>query len=134
MEWLKKIIIHKTEKTNDESENLLYYIDLLKEKIKNCKIKEKKIKNKELSKNIKLLVLLIESATENKYKELTSNLIKTLSVILYFINPIDIVPDFIPFIGYLDDIFLINYFLINNKDIIVNYKNHVNYSHLKERA
>ncbi|RZK32967.1 MAG: DUF1232 domain-containing protein, partial [Hymenobacter sp.] len=34
-----------------------------------------------------------------------------LAVLLYVLNPIDLVPDFIPVLGFLDDLSLVSWFL-----------------------
>jgi uncharacterized membrane protein YkvA (DUF1232 family) len=58
-----------------------------------------------------------------KYKEIpTSSIIAILGGIIYFLSPIDIIPDFIPIIGYLDDIFVLNLVIDQVRKDIDKYK------------
>lgn len=50
-------------------------------------------------------------------------LVITLAVLLYFLLPIDLVPDFIPISGYLDDVSLILWIGAAYKDEIMNFLN-----------
>ena len=60
--------------------------------------------------NVKRLVRLIQSYAAGEYRGLDrSNMILVVAAILYFLSPIDIIPDFIPMIGLLDDITLITW-------------------------
>ena len=45
------------------------------------------------------------------------------STLLYIINPLDLAPDFIPFIGYLDDISVLTFCLKLVKSDINDFKN-----------
>ncbi len=58
-----------------------------------------------------------------KYKEIPiSSIIAILGGIIYFLSPIDIIPDFIPIIGYLDDIFVLNLVIDQVRKDIDKYK------------
>lgn len=52
--------------------------------------------------NIRLPVTLVNS------KKAFNNLLMALAVI-YILSPVDLIPDFIPLIGWLDDLFAIGY-------------------------
>jgi uncharacterized membrane protein YkvA (DUF1232 family) len=44
----------------------------------------------------------------DSYKEIpTGSMVAILACLLYFLSPIDLIPDFIPLIGYIDDVFVI---------------------------
>ena len=59
-------------------------------------------------KRIKILVSLLKDYKSKKYREVPWRVIAAVVfAILYFINPFDIIPDFIPGIGYIDDIAVI---------------------------
>ncbi len=53
------------------------------------------------------------------YKNIsTKSIIAVTAALIYFINPFDFIPDFIPIIGQLDDIFILGYLIkIVNKEI-----------------
>lgn len=54
--------------------------------------------------NIKLLFSLIKDYSSGEYKEIPwTSVAAVVSAILYFVSPIDVIPDVIPVIGYLDD-------------------------------
>ena len=60
--------------------------------------------------NVKRLVRLVQAYAAGEYRGLDrSNMILVVAAILYFLSPIDIIPDFIPMIGLLDDITLITW-------------------------
>lgn len=52
----------------------------------------------------------------------TKKRLMILAVILYIVSPVDVIPDFVPFVGYADDVilpivlFLINKFLLEDKE------------------
>ncbi len=54
-----------------------------------------------------LLAMLIDVVT-GRYRDLPfKTLLALVGAVLYFVSPIDFLPDFIPFIGYIDDVFVI---------------------------
>lgn len=60
--------------------------------------------------NIKRLVRLVRAYASGTYRELDkSNMVLVVAAVLYFISPIDIIPDYLPVVGFLDDITLITW-------------------------
>ena len=60
--------------------------------------------------------------TRYLYSSFSSSIIAILGGIIYFLSPIDIIPDFIPIIGYLDDIFVLNLVIDQVRKDIDKYK------------
>jgi uncharacterized membrane protein YkvA (DUF1232 family) len=59
---------------------------------------------------IVLLGRLLKSYADGSYRHIsTKNLITIIAGLLYFISPIDLIPDFLPMIGFMDDIALLTY-------------------------
>ncbi|SMG38460.1 Uncharacterized membrane protein YkvA, DUF1232 family [Marivirga sericea] len=62
----------------------------------------------QLKQKIFTLIRLVKAYTKGKYKEISlKSMLYTVGVLIYFITPTDIIPDFIPLSGYLDDASLI---------------------------
>jgi uncharacterized membrane protein YkvA (DUF1232 family) len=65
------------------------------------------------------LVRLLTAWTKGKYKTIPVNSILTvMAAVIYFVNPFDLVPDFIPVIGYLDDASIIAFVIKSLKSDI----------------
>jgi uncharacterized membrane protein YkvA (DUF1232 family) len=58
--------------------------------------------------DIKLLFSLVKDVIKQKYPDLPfGSLLAVLGALLYFLTPIDVLPDFLPLIGFTDDIAVI---------------------------
>ena len=66
----------------------------------------KNIKFNKIKKNIKNYINLAKRLKNDKRIPTISKILLGLAVV-YFFSPIDIIPDFIPVIGYLDDVLIV---------------------------
>ena len=58
------------------------------------------------------LVRLVSAYVTGSYRHIeTGTIIAGLAVLLYALSPIDLVPDFVPVVGFLDDLALISWFI-----------------------
>jgi len=58
------------------------------------------------------VVRLVRSYATGDYRQIqASTVISGLAVLLYVLNPIDLIPDFIPVLGFLDDLSLVSWFI-----------------------
>ncbi|HEY4649966.1 MAG TPA: YkvA family protein [Pontibacter sp.] len=73
--------------------------------------------------NLQLLSRMIKAAVAGDYKGIpTSTLVGGVAVIIYFITPIDLIPDIIPVIGLLDDASLLAWFMTSIKSELDRFK------------
>jgi uncharacterized membrane protein YkvA (DUF1232 family) len=62
----------------------------------------------EFQKSVQLLIRLVRAYASGRYKDLSvKSLLSIVAVLIYFLSPIDLVPDFLPVIGIADDIALV---------------------------
>ncbi|MBD2756449.1 YkvA family protein [Spirosoma validum] len=62
---------------------------------------------------------LLKAYTSGQYRELPwKTLIRVIAVLIYFVSPIDILPDFLPIVGLTDDIALMLWLFSGIKDDI----------------
>lgn len=58
------------------------------------------------------VVRLVRSYASGEYRDIkTSTIVSGLGVLLYVLSPIDLIPDFIPVLGWLDDLSLVSWFV-----------------------
>ena len=70
----------------------------------------------EVWESLQVLSWMIKAAVSGEYTGIpTSTLVGGIAVVLYFLSPIDFVPDFIPVIGLLDDAALLAWFMTSIK-------------------
>ncbi len=65
------------------------------------------------------LTRMLKAWIKGDYKNISArSIISVVAALIYFVNPLDFIPDFIPIFGKLDDIFVLGYLVKTlNKDI-----------------
>jgi uncharacterized membrane protein YkvA (DUF1232 family) len=65
------------------------------------------------------LVRMMRAWIKGDYKNISKkSIVAVVAALIYFINPLDLIPDFIPIIGQLDDVFILSYMIKSlNKEI-----------------
>jgi len=77
----------------------------------------------EVWENLQLLTRMLKAAMAGEYKGIpSSTLVGGVAVLIYFITPIDLIPDMIPVIGLLDDATLLAWFMTSIKVELDKYK------------
>jgi len=62
----------------------------------------------EFTNNVQLLIRMVRAYASGEYKGLPwKSLVSIVAVLIYFVSPIDIIPDFLPVIGITDDVALV---------------------------
>jgi len=73
--------------------------------------------------DIKLMISLLTDYINGNYKETPWGTIAAVAgAIVYFVSPIDVIPDFIPVVGYLDDALVIKLALDFSSSDLQDYK------------
>jgi len=99
----------------------------LKDLIERVLIKLKKISDDEksvegFSENLSLFIRILESYSSGKYKYVPWKSITLIAAgIIYFAYPTDLIPDFIPIAGLIDDVALIMWIYESISDDIENF-------------
>lgn len=58
------------------------------------------------------VVRLVRNYVSGSYRQIeTGTIVSALGVLLYTLSPVDLVPDFIPVVGFLDDLALLSWFV-----------------------
>ena len=85
-----------------------------------------KHKDLELIKNAKLLFSMASDSIKGEYKIDKMTFATIAGALAYAVIPTDVIPDFIPGIGFVDDGFVIGWTINSIKDEIENYKRFIN--------
>ena len=74
------------------------------------KATKNKIKILEVWDKLTGFIRMMKAWSKGDYKKVSlKTIIVVAAAVLYFLNPFDFIPDFIPFLGYLDDITVIGF-------------------------
>jgi len=73
--------------------------------------------------DLKILIRLVRAWAKGEYKEVpTTTIILAIAAIIYFVSPIDAIPDWIPVFGYMDDAAVVALVIYSSKDDIVAFR------------
>lgn len=96
---LVKSLMRESKRYLKDNEKLAH---LLKEAINRGNVGRKNLTN--VWDGFNLLVRLVKAWESRKYRRIPQkSLVAIVATILYLVNPLDVIPDFLPVVGYLDD-------------------------------
>ena len=73
--------------------------------------------------DIKLMISLLSDYYKGDYTDIPWNVLASIAgAIVYFVSPIDVIPDFIPVLGYVDDLYVVKLALDFAKEDLVKYE------------
>lgn len=76
------------------------------------KVKSLPDKLNKLVNQVKLLYELVRAYVDGSYREVPwASIATAVAAVVYFLSPIDLIPDMIPGLGYIDDIFVVRFAL-----------------------
>jgi uncharacterized membrane protein YkvA (DUF1232 family) len=104
----------------------LAILELLREalvKAKDIAAKENKGVATVLSEKVTILARMIKAYVSGDYKIIPwASIVKMIAVLLYFVSPLDLIPDFIPVLGLSDDFALIMWLFSSLADDFENFE------------
>lgn len=114
-------IVTKTKNTVSSNRKVQALLTLATEKLSNAK-QDEKLPQKFLN-EILLIVAMIRDHFTGRYKAFSGSTIFMFVLgLVYFITPVDVIPDFIPVLGFTDDIALVLYILKKFREDINEYR------------
>ncbi|MCC8083386.1 MAG: DUF1232 domain-containing protein [Clostridium sp.] len=73
--------------------------------------------------NVPVLISLIRSYMRKEYDKVPyASLISIVAALLYFVLPIDLIPDFVPGVGYIDDVLILTTVCVMVQDDVDEYR------------
>ena len=118
------VIEDQIKKHEDEAEALINDYDKLEEFLKKLenKLTEIPVAGDKLSK-VPLMISLVRAFAKNEYTEPTfATIVKIVGALIYILSPVDLIPDAIPGIGYVDDAAVVAFCLKMVDDDLEKYK------------
>jgi uncharacterized membrane protein YkvA (DUF1232 family) len=94
---------HKAEEALKDPEIVISLLEKLKKMIEKTGLKE-------IRHNLELMIPYVKDVVSGTYKDYnTTNLVLIMICIIYVVSPVDIIPDFIPVLGFTDDVTVVAY-------------------------
>ena len=88
----------KAEETLNDVDKMERFLQRLEKKLKTIPVAGNKLAD------VPIMASLVRSYWKKEYTDIPiGSIISIISALLYFVSPIDIIPDSIPFLGYFDD-------------------------------
>ena len=85
-----------------DKEKMSELVTSSREKLHNINFEDSKISR--LGTNLRVIIRIIKAYANGSYREMPwKSLLALVGGVVYFLMPVDLMPDFIPFMGYLDD-------------------------------
>jgi len=72
--------------------------------------------------SLQIFLRMIRARLEGKYSAPASAISMAIAATIYFINPIDLIPDSIPVLGFVDDAAVISCVALANRSVISNFR------------
>lgn len=98
------------EKMKHKAEEVMDDPDQVKKVAESAWDKAKELKKPlaQVWQQLKSMIRLIRAWISGEYKDVpTTSVIAIIAGLMYLLSPVDLIPDFIPVLGYLDDIFVL---------------------------
>lgn len=99
-------------KAKQKTEKLLKSREKLDQLLRSVKEKSSKRKEqlKDVWNNFQTLLRLVSAWYRQDYQEIPwKTILYATAALLYFVNPLDLIPDFLPITGFIDDITIISF-------------------------
>ena len=105
-------IFRKAKRMINEQSQVKELIWQVSQKLQNINSRNKQIN--ELMEHVQLFLRMIKRSLAGEYSAFShKTLLSLVFGLLYFVTPMDVVPDFIPLLGFSDDLSIV-YFIIKN--------------------
>lgn len=124
----KNILLQRLSALSGKSEKILKDSKRLEELLKKAASKATAEKNRvsEVKRDFFDLIQLVRDYVSGRYREIPwKSLVMIVATILYFVNPFDVIPDFIAGLGLLDDITLLQLVMRQLRVDVENYRKSV---------
>lgn len=119
-------VMKKFKESEVEAEEILKNPEEASKKIQDAFVKLEGMKDgpiKMIFDDINLMINIIKDYISGTYRQIPEySVISILGALIYFLSPVDIIPDFIPGVGYIDDAFVIALVIKQIHEDLNNYK------------